>query len=226
MSERESEWERGAQAIVALNSLGAARLRARWPAKRIEYIPPGCPAWFPSRKQSRRKVVGAFGFLAPYKGFWQLLDTVREISGAELVLYSHAKTAAVASSWEEAAKGLPVRRIGEYLPAEEIARRLAAEADILVFWYSEARAISASAAIRIGLATGVPVLASRTTWFHDLEDVTYQPASLTEGVRRLLDDTELRTQLTAAAGTYCHENSWPRAAEHHLALWRQLIERN
>jgi hypothetical protein len=32
----------------------------------------------------------------------------------------------------------------------------------------------------------------------------------------------LRRTLTAAAHDYCHENSWPRTAERHLALWREL----
>ncbi len=225
-AEQAREWERGAQAIVSLNSRGAARLRARWPGKRVEYIDCGCPAWFPPRKRERGKVIGAFGFLAPHKGFGQLLETVRGAPGTELVLYSHAKSPAVAAAWDRAAEGLPVRRIGEYLPAEEIARRLAAEADILVFWYGEASAISASAAIRLGLSSGVPVLASRTSWFHDLRDVTYQPSNLAEGVARLLEDTELRTDITAAAESYCRENTWTRAAERHMALWRDLIESN
>src|SRR5262249_13034366 len=90
------------------------------------------------------RVIGAFGFLAQYKGFWKLLDIVRETPGAELVLYSHAKSEPLEASWREAAKNLPVRRIEDYLPAEEIARRLAAEADILVYWYSETSTISAS----------------------------------------------------------------------------------
>jgi glycosyltransferase involved in cell wall biosynthesis len=223
VSQQPRDWEQSANAIVTLNSRGAARLCTRWPQKRIAYIPIGCPTWFPPRKAARGKVIGAFGFLGRHKGFWQLLDTVRAIPGAEMVLYSHAKSA-LASAWEEAAKGLPVRRVADYLPAKEIGRRLAAEADVLVFWYSETSTISASAAIRIGLATGVPVLASPTAWFHDLREVTYQAANPTEGLRRLLDDTELRERLAAAAETYCRENSWARAAERHLALWRELME--
>jgi glycosyltransferase involved in cell wall biosynthesis len=70
----------------------------------------------------------------------------------------------------------------------------------------------------------VPVLASPTSWFHDLGDVTYQPSSLAEGVQRLLDDTELRDHLTAQARSYCEANSWPRVAAQHLALWRSLAE--
>jgi len=105
---------------------------------------------------------------------------------------------------------------------DEIVRRLAAEADLLVFWYDQIMHASASYAVRIGLSTGVPVLVSPTNWFLDMRDVTYQPDNLVEGVQRLLDDTSLREQLAANAWAYCHEHSWPRIAERHLALWQTL----
>ena len=105
---------------------------------------------------------------------------------------------------------------------EEVARRLAAEADVLVFWYSPVPFVAASAAVRVGLATGVPVLTSRTGWFSDLEGVTYQPEDLVEGVRRLLDDTALRERTVAAAREHCRENSWCQFARRHLELWQSL----
>ena len=197
-------------------------LRVRWPAQRVEHIPQGCPTWFPPRKPARGCVIGAFGFLERHKGFWCLLDVLRALPAAELVLYSHAKRPAVEAQWEKSAHGLPVRREGAFLPADEIARRLAREADILVFWYDQAAVLSTSAAVRIGLATGVPVLASPTVWFHDLRNVTYQPDDLVEGVRRLLEDTDLRDQITAAAREFCHEHNWHRIAERHLELWEAL----
>jgi glycosyltransferase involved in cell wall biosynthesis len=103
-------------------------------------------------------------------------------------------------------------------------RRLAAEADILAFWYDDVPCYSPSGAVRIALATGVPVLASPTQWFQDLQDVTYQPATLADGVRRLLDDSELRQSITERARFHCHDNSWSRVAEQHLALWRDLTD--
>lgn len=63
-------WERDATAIVCPHSLGASIIAARWPGKRVEHIPHGCPVWFPRRKSTQAKVIGAFGFLANYKGFW------------------------------------------------------------------------------------------------------------------------------------------------------------
>jgi glycosyltransferase involved in cell wall biosynthesis len=215
-------WEREAHALVALSEQGVEQLRRRWPGQRVEHIAHGCPTWFPPRKRRRDRVIGAFGFLERHKGFWRLLDVVRQLPDTELVLYSHSKRPAIAAEWDRAARGLPVRREGAFLPIDEVARRLAEQADILVYWYDAPTVLGVSGAVRVGLATGVPVLASPTGWFDDLRDVTYQPASLTEGVSRLLQDTALRQQLTAAAREYCHEHSWRRVGERHLALWQSL----
>jgi glycosyltransferase involved in cell wall biosynthesis len=197
-------------------------LRQRWPSKRVEHIPHGCPTWFPPRKRTRGRVLGAFGFLEEHKGFWDLLDVLRERPDTELLVFSYAKSAELEARWTEAIKGLAVCWIGLYLPADEIAGRLAAEADALVFWYHDVTVLAASSAVRMGLATGVPVLTSPTGWFTDIQEQTFQPANLVEGVDRLLDDTSLRTRLTAAARDYCHDHSWPRIAERHLALWESL----
>ena len=223
-----SAWERDADALVALTSRGTEMLRARWPAKRVQMIPCGCPTWFPKRKRKRGRVIGAFGFMERHKGFWKLLEVLRALPDTELLLFSYTKPSAAEweHCWTEAAEGLPVRRETAYLPTEEIARRLAAEADILVFWYEPTAQASASSAVTDGLATGVPVLTSSTNWFNDLRDVTYQPTDLIEGVQRLLDDSALREQLTTAARDYCHEHSWPKTAERHLSLWQSLEAQN
>jgi glycosyltransferase involved in cell wall biosynthesis len=215
-------WEGEVDALVALTASGAHLLRSRWQGKRVEHIPHGCPTWFPPRKRARGRVIGAFGFLEPHKGFHALLDVLRAMPGVELLLFSHARTPEMGVRWDEASRGLPVRRVGGFLPVEEVARRLAAEADMLAFWYDEVPHASASGAVRVGLATGVPVLASPTGWFAELRDVTYQPTSLLEGVRRLLDDAPLGERLATAARDYCHDHSWGRTAERHQALWRSL----
>jgi glycosyltransferase involved in cell wall biosynthesis len=216
-------WERDADVLVALTQTGTNMLQARWPTKRVQHLPLGCPTWFPPRKSSRGKVIGTFGFLAGHKGFWHLLDVLRTLPGTELLMFSHAKSAETEARWTEDARGLPVRRVREFLPVDDIVRHLASEADILVFWYDEFMLASASYAVRIGLATGVPVLASPTSWFYDLHGSAYQPANLLEGVQRLFDDTSLREQLTSRANSYCHDHSWPRIAERHMALWQTLI---
>lgn len=218
-------WEYHADALVALTGAGAATLRRRHPRTLVETLPIGCPTWFPPRKQRRGRVIGAFGFLEPYKGFWRLLEVLRALPGAELVLYSYAKRPELAADWERHAAGLPVRRHAGYLPERTVAERLAAEADILVYWYDEIPHASASAAVRVGLASGVPVLASPTSWFADLASVTYQPDDLLAGVERLLADGALRERLTRAARRYCLAHSWERIAARYATLWRAVEAR-
>ncbi len=217
-----SAWERDASALVALTERGADKLRARCPDKPVEHIPIGCDQWFPTRKAKRGRVIGAFGFLQRHKGFWDLLDALRAIPEAELVIYSRARSPQTEAEWEAAAAGLPVRRCADYLPVEEIARRLAAEADILVYWYHDLPVASASAAVRVGLATGVPVMTSPIPMFSELTNETYQPDDLIAGIRRLLDDTALRDRVSDAAREYCNANSWSRIAERHVALWQRI----
>lgn len=219
----ESEvWEGNANALVALTERGVRTLQDKWPAKLVRQIPHGCPTWFPPRKRSRGRVIGIFGFLEKYKGFGQILDVLRVLPGTELLMFSYAKSPELEAEWEAAAHGLNVRRERRYLPITEIAQRLAAEADIVVCWYDEIVRASASGAVRVALATGVPVITSPVSWFSELSQATYQPENLIDGVARLLEDTQLRDNLTVAAHDFCHANSWSLAAERHLALWREL----
>jgi glycosyltransferase involved in cell wall biosynthesis len=215
-------WEGCASALVSLTEAGAKTLARKCPGQTVEYIPHGCPTWFPRRKRTRGKTVGAYGFLARHKGFWHLLDSLRSIPGCDLLIYSFTKYPSLRSSWETAIRGQPVRWIERYMPEAEIAQRLAAEADVLVFWYDESAYESASGAVRTGLASGVPVLASPTRWFRDLRGVTYQPDNLVEGVKRLLEDTPLRHALTEAARDYCHQHAWSNVADRHRALHHAL----
>jgi glycosyltransferase involved in cell wall biosynthesis len=115
-----------------------------------------------------------------------------------------------------------VRWERRYLPAERIASRLAAEADVLVFWYDDVPHASASGAARIGLSTGVPVLTSPTRWFADLTEVTYQPSDLDEGVARLLSDTGLREHLVGSARQFCHQHTWRRVADEYARVWETV----
>jgi glycosyltransferase involved in cell wall biosynthesis len=115
-----------------------------------------------------------------------------------------------------------VRWIEDYRAEADVAHDLAAEADVLVFWYDEARYVSASIAVRTGLASGVPVLTSPTRWFQDVRGVTHQPVNLVEGLERLLEDTTLRDTLTEAATDYCHRHAWSKIADRHRALYRAV----
>jgi glycosyltransferase involved in cell wall biosynthesis len=218
-------WEGDVAALVAHSAEGVALLQERWPAQRVALIPHGCPTWFPARKERRGRVVATFGFLEPHKGLARLLDAAAALGDVELLLVGSTR-AAWADEWfagvEAAGLPVPVRRVSEFLDEDEIARLLAAEADVLVFPYAPPRFAAVSGAVRVGLASGVPVLTTPTSWFSDLEQVTLQTDDLAAGIARLLDDTALRDTLTAAARAHCAENSWSRTAHRHAELYTSL----
>ncbi len=215
-------WERHATVIGTTTEQGVATLQARYPHRRVEHLPLGCPTWFPPRRKQRGKVIGAFGFLERQKGFWSLLDVLRELPGTRLLMFSYARDPDLEAEFTAAAEGLPVERVDSFLPAEEIAGRLAAETDLLAYWYDEQRYPIASGAARVGLATGVPVLTSATGWFADLRDVTYQPVDLVEGIATLLEDTTLRRRLANDVRAFCHDHSYEQMARQHRELWQSL----
>lgn len=209
-------------AMVALTARGAAMLAARNPNRPCLHIPHGCPTWFPPRRKDRGLVVGTFGFLKREKGFFDLLEAVRALPGASLLMVSHAPDPAVEAAWEKAARGVAVRRIGGYPDAATAARLLAAEADVLAFPYHDVAVAYASGAVTIGLATGVPVLTSLAACFDDLGSAVWRATDLRQGLGRLLDDTALREQTMQAARDYCHDNDWKVTARRHRALWSRI----
>jgi glycosyltransferase involved in cell wall biosynthesis len=220
---RVDDWEGDVAALVAHSADGATVLQRRWPAQRVEVIPHGCPTWFPPRKARRGRVVATFGFLEPHKGLAALLAAAAAVGDVDVLLIGSTR-AAWADEWLAGLDlPVPVRRVAQFLDEREIARRLAAEADVLVFPYAQPRFAAVSGAVRVGLASGVPVLTTPTTWFSDLRGVTLQTDDLAAGIARLLDDTALRDQLTAAARQHCHEHSWDRVARRHANLYASLL---
>ena len=216
------DWEDDVTALVAHSAESAELLRGRLPGQRIELIPHGCPTWFPPRKARRGRVVATFGFLEPHKGLTALVDAAAALGDVELLLIGSTR-AAWADEWFAGLDlPVPVRRVAEFLDEDEIARRLAAEADVLVFPYAQPRFTAVSGAVRVGLASGVPVLTTPTTWFSDLRGVTLQTDDLAAGIARLLDDTALRDELSAAAREHCDAHSWPRTARRHADLYASL----
>ncbi|MEA2202768.1 MAG: hypothetical protein QOI89_3462 [Solirubrobacteraceae bacterium] len=211
-------WEAHADTLIALTANGASTLRERCGEAKVVHIPHGCPTWFPKRKTSIGSTIGAFGFLGHYKGFFGILDVLRSCPGTELILFSHDRRRKIEEDWTQAIKGLPVRWVRDYLSQEEVAQRLAAEADVLVYFYDDVVQYSASGAVRIGLASGVPVLTSKSRWFDELGESVYRTDDLVIGVQRLFADNQLRADVTTAARDFCEENSWPKIGKMHRLL--------
>jgi glycosyltransferase involved in cell wall biosynthesis len=218
--EHSSPWEQHVRALVTTTRVGAARLKRRNPGVAVVHIPLGCPTWSFPRKSRRARTIGLFGFPWAHKGFERLAAALRRVHGCEVVLYSHhTEREPYPVDWPD---GVPVRWENSWLPTAQIAARLAAEADVLVFHYDEVAHASASSAALLGLSTGVPVLTSPTVWFDDVGPAVHRRSDLATGLEELLDDDELRDRTTAAAREYCLAHSWNHIAARHVALWNSL----
>jgi glycosyltransferase involved in cell wall biosynthesis len=137
--DRADAWEGDVAALVAHSAAGVAPLRERWPGQRVELIPHGCPTWFRPRRRRRGRVVGTFGFLEPHKGLTRFLDAAARLGDVEPLMIGSTRADWAAEWFAGVPLSVPVRHVAEFLPEQEIARRLAAETDVLVFPYDEPR---------------------------------------------------------------------------------------
>lgn len=162
-------------------------------AARIKQIPLGMPAvdrrdifesklelgWDPARK-----IVATFGFVEPHKGIRELIEAMPDVhrsTGAHLHVLGtpHPHNPDSMTYWEicrTTAKRLglagAVHFAEDYLPDEEIARRLRAS-DVIVMNYLSRR-YESSAATATALASGRPVISSAAPPFELPYAVTFK----------------------------------------------------
>ena len=112
-----------------------------------------------------------------------------------------------------ATKGLDehVRLRTDYL-AEEDALAALAEADLIVYPYQKTQE-SASAAVRLGLASLVPVATAPLAIFDDVRAITHRlpgftPADIAAGIRSLLADQALLCRFAAEQKSWASDNQW------------------
>jgi len=168
------------------------------------------------------RTIAVIGQPTPEQGAGQLLEALRALPEAELLVFDTLPEGEGGKSWLAAVHGLLVRCIELPASDEELARQLGDEADVVVFWYDESLYASTNYAACIAIASGVPVLSSRTSEFADLAGAIFQPEDLLGGLEEVFTNATLRAELASAARAHCEEASWQRAAAHHLALWRTL----
>jgi glycosyltransferase involved in cell wall biosynthesis len=187
--ERIGPWEREATALVATTRADADALRRRWPGKRVEWIPYGCPPAVPA--QARGSAAGAVAI-------------VGRLPTAEAVARRQRRRVVVLT---------PGQR-----PQPELARLLARDCDLVVFADAGAARLDVGAA----LASGVPVVAPPDARLADLGGAVFQTGDIAAATARALADIDLRRELAAHAREHCHDHSWDRVAQRHLALWTAL----
>jgi len=212
---------------------------------RIRVIPMGCFS-FPlgDRVATRSRLglgrdevaLGFFGFLYPQKGLKELGMAIRQLRRSYplrgFFFCSVAPNPTSARYFRELgdfyqAHGLweGVNLHLEYLPVVEAVRLLNAM-DINVLPYHEYEAKGTSAAVRTMMAAGRPVITTDTSFFSDLRGEVYKipdpsPERIAGAVSFLLENPERQRELVARAKAYLEDNSWPRVAARHVAVYQE-----
>jgi glycosyltransferase involved in cell wall biosynthesis len=215
-------WERDATVLVVPSEAAADRLRRRWPAKRVEVLPYGCPRPVKVTKRRRGRVVATIGSLEDDTP-WRVLESLGSVRGSSLLVLAPPARRELEETWREAAAGSPVKRVARSLNSEAAACLLARRADAVVFWEdAEPNSLGSSTQVRVALASGAPTLTSATSRYTDVAEAAFQPGDLEEGIETLLDGERLRLELRGRARAYCDEHSWAAVARRHVALWESV----
>jgi len=202
-------------------------------------IPHGCRvAETPSEEEAKKAlgidpripIVGYLGFISPYKGLEILIEAMREIPNAALLIgggwHAGPDTQYIGQLKQLSFNVLPGRCqwLG-YVPDERLA---IVYGSMRVFVYPS-RFATESGALLTALGHGRAVVASDLPPFREKEEFGAlwcfrDVGDLREKVRVLLARDDTRRILEEMARRYCREHSWERVAEMHLELYRSVLE--
>jgi glycosyltransferase involved in cell wall biosynthesis len=86
----------------------------------------------------------------------------------------------------------------------------------------------ASGAIRMGMSNNIPVIASESHMFDDLEGVVPRPGNAVELAReidKIFSDEKYRQNLIRKNQTHVQENTWEITADRYLAAMKNILEK-
>ncbi len=177
----------------------------------------------PSQFQGKT-VIASYGFLLPHKGIRELIEAFALLrygnDDYHLLLVNALYPASVSTDTEMICRqridelGLQahVTLITDYLSDHETKQHLS-HADLIVYAYQETQE-SSSAAVRVGLSVGCPVLVTPLAIFSDVEDaVHYLPGTSSEmiatGIRHFLKQDAQSEEKKSRIEQWFAERSWP-----------------
>ena len=225
-------------AVIVHNEFCARHFSA---PKKPVIIPHGCsPATCPPAEECKKAfgidprvpIVGYLGFVSPVKGLETLVEAMRGVSEAALLIgggwFTGRETSYIMGLKQWSLQVLPGRCqwLG-YVPDERLATAYGAM-DLLVY---PSRGATESGALLTGLAHGRPTIASALPPFKEKERkgalITFRNVEdLRRKIRRLLKDEGLRLKLAEGARRYAESVKWyPTIAERHIRLYREVIKR-
>lgn len=175
-----------------------------------------------------KRVIASYGFLLPHKGQRQLVQAFAKLAAHQqnlhlaliCALYPVAESIAEKQHIESMIKhfGLDQRvtLVTDYLSDEDSLSWLQM-ADCIVFAYQNTQE-SSSAAVRMGIASGRPVVVTPLSIFDDVDKIVHrlpgcEPEAIAEGLQQLLSDPALLSSRQVAANQHLQSRGWPNVAQ-------------
>ena len=196
----------------------------------VTLFPMGLPAPFNGDRAAKRRslgledktVIASFGYLLPHKGLRELIDAVallrEQIPNVHLLmlnaLYPVPESTEEANALREATltRNLDecVTLVTDFLDEAELRARLAC-ADIIVYPYQLTQE-SASAAVKLGLSSLVPIAVTPLPIFADIANVSHQlpgmaPAEIARGLSAFFERAD-RAELGAKQQAWVAAHAW------------------
>jgi glycosyltransferase involved in cell wall biosynthesis len=230
-----------AEGIVAQQAASAEKMRARYPRKRVAYVPLSNDIGeYGPLIRDKRAMRARFGFaerdivclvlgsVRPYKRIEKILEAFQALTDAErshlaLWIAGMGNPKQYFDGLREMAEGDPrIHFENTFIPDADIAA-YAACADYSVAYFDDSELTSAS--IMLSLSYGLPVIVRDIAGAERVKDgvngYTFQD---TEGLTRIfagLKDTAVPSQDMVIASVAA--DTWDAAAEKYLALWSALV---
>lgn len=234
---------------LVVHSVGMQRtLRAEGWENPIEVIPMGVTQFnldTPAGRQGTAEEgpsIGFTGFMHWYKGLVPLIEAVSRLRR----LLPNARCHVFSCVSENPGSQAFYRYFLEYVKTgqledvvslhmgwrseEDIVRSLR-EMDVNVLPYTDCGYVSSSAAVRMALSAGRPLITSDSAFFDDLSDeVLKVPAGDTEAILDAIilavTDAGQADELVSRASAFAARNTWTEVSRRHLALYRSLAAVN
>jgi len=209
----------------------------------VALFPMGLPEVFSGHRDEarerlnfkRKTVIASFGYLLPHKGLLQLIQAFalvrRRLPGAHLLMLNSLYPAAESEAERDVCLR-EIRKLGlhkdislvtDFLPEAEVVSQLAA-ADVVVYPYQHTQE-SASAAVKLGIASLTPIACTPLPIFADIERVSHtlpgcSPELLAKGLCELLIDKNRLSALRDRQALWVAAHDWPILSRRLLGLIR------
>jgi glycosyltransferase involved in cell wall biosynthesis len=227
-----------ASRIVVLSERMRSELATNYGVHNVVVIPMGCDPAPPPNPKPQKPYLLFFGFLRPSKGILELLNAFAAIAtefpdlglviaGAPAKQHESAFIEALDNTLASHPFRDRITLRNEFIDYAEKGR-LAQGAELVVLPYKD-RFVEISGVVHDVASCGAPILCSNVPRFEELMEgvealhVPPTPEAIAAGIRRVLLDARLRTQLSQGLSQLASRESWDLVGQSHLALYEETL---